>query len=89
MEKELTENFHRLRLVSKTKFSGRNKIKAINPQAVSFLRYEERVIAWILEELNSFDQENYRLYARYFIKRVTQTEEYVPRTREGKGPKCH
>ena len=44
-------NKRRLKLVLKTKLSGKNKIIAVNTWAVATLRYSTGVIDWTVEEL--------------------------------------
>ena len=45
-----------LKLVLKSKFSGKNKIRAANTWAVAILRYSAGVVEWTTDELKVLDR---------------------------------
>jgi len=59
-EKEMKDLFtkeykRRMKLVSKSKLSGKNKIMAANTWAVAILRYSACVVEWKIDELKVLD----------------------------------
>ena len=60
-EKEMKENFSKeylrwLRLILRSRLNGRNKIMALNTQAVSVMRYGAGILTWNTYKLKSLDR---------------------------------
>ena len=57
MKNKVTSEYkRRLRLIVKSKLSGKNKIQAINTWAVALLRYGVGIINWKVDELKKIDR---------------------------------
>ena len=55
-EKFRTEYIRRTKVIMKSRLHGRNKIKALNTWAVSFLRYGAGMITWTVGDLEAMDR---------------------------------
>ena len=60
-EKEMKETFSKeylrmLRLILRSKLTGRNKVMAVNTWAVSVMRYGAGILKWNKDELKSLDR---------------------------------
>ena len=84
-----SEYKRRLKLVLKSKLTGRNKISAINTYAVPVIRYTAGVINWTKEELHHLDTKTRKLLTihRGFHPRDDVDRLYLPRTEGGRGLK--
>ena len=66
-EKEMKTKFAReykrkLRLILRSTLNGKNKIKAINNQAVAIMRYGAGVLEWRFDELKQLDRKARKLF---------------------------
>ena len=81
------EYLRRVNLIMKSKLSGRNKILAAKPWAVSLMRYGAGILRWTKNELQEIDRKtrkvmtiNKELHPRSDVARI-----YVSRKRGGRG----
>ena len=55
----------RMKLVSETKLSGKNKVMAANTWAVAILRYSAGVVEWKTDELKVLDRNTRKMITLY------------------------
>ena len=84
--RDVRSYLRRFKLVMKSQFNGKNKIRAANTWVVSLLRYGAGKIKWNKEELRKIDRKsriimtmNKELQPRSNFARI-----YVPREKEGR-----
>ena len=69
-EKEMKTKFAReykrkLRLILRSTLNGKNKIKAINNQAVAIMRYGAGVLEWRFDELRQLERKTRNLFTMH------------------------
>ena len=91
-EKEMKDLFskeykRRLKLVLKSKLSGKNKIMAANTWAVAILRYSAGVVEWKTDELKVLDRKTGKMMILYGVLHPKSDVHrvYLPRQRGGRG----
>ena len=77
----------RLKLVLKSKLSGKNKIMAGNPWVVAILRYSAGVVEWKTDELKVLDRETREMMTLYDALHPKSDVDrvYVARQKGGRG----
>ena len=85
-----TEYKRRLKLILKSKLTGKNKISAINTYAVPVIRYTAGIVNWTKEELHHLDTKTRKQLTMHhgFHPRDDVDRLYLPRTEGGRGLKA-
>jgi len=81
------EKVRRMRLVSDTELSAKNKIQAIGSLAVPVFRYSFGIVNWCQEELQTLDRKTRKLLnirGRHHLKADLDCL-YIPRIQGGRG----
>ena len=77
-----------LKLLLKSKFGGKNKIRAANTWAVALLRYSAGVVEWTTQELKVLDRKTRKmitLYGALHPKSDAEDGVYVAQQKGGRG----
>uniref|UniRef100_A0A1X7SUE5 Reverse transcriptase domain-containing protein n=1 Tax=Amphimedon queenslandica TaxID=400682 RepID=A0A1X7SUE5_AMPQE len=82
-----SEYFKRLKLILKSKLTGKNKVQALKTWAVAILRYSGGILDWRSEELNCFDRRTRKFWTIYWelYQKSDVDSLYLPRRKGGRG----
>ena len=85
-----TEYIRRTKIIMKSRFHGRNKIKALNTWAVSLLRYGSGIIKWTVGEFDAMDRKTQKIMTinKEFHPKSDVDRLYISRSKGGRGLIC-